>query len=122
EFCGPVVRALATDERATLTNMTAELGGFTGIVAPDEETVRFLRERRGIAVEIEPGLRSDPGARYAGVIRVDCSALSPMVARRGDRGRDRSGSPARPPSRRARSPGASRRSRSFVPARPLESN
>ena len=86
EFCGPVVRALATDERATLTNMTAELGGFTGIVAPDEETVRFLRERRGVAVEIEPWLRSDPGASHAGVIRVDCSALSPMVARPGDPG------------------------------------
>jgi len=86
EFAGPVVRALATDERATLTNMTAELGGFTGIVAPDEETVRFLRERRGVAVEIEPWLRSDPGASHAGVIRVDCSALSPMVARPGDPG------------------------------------
>jgi 3-isopropylmalate/(R)-2-methylmalate dehydratase large subunit len=34
---------LATDERATLTNMTAELGGFTGIVEPDAETVRFSR-------------------------------------------------------------------------------
>ena len=48
EFGGPVVRALATDERATLTNMTAELGGFTGIVEPDAETVRFLKERRGV--------------------------------------------------------------------------
>ncbi|MDQ6638213.1 MAG: aconitase family protein [Pseudomonadota bacterium] len=86
EFCGAVVRALATDERATLTNMTAELGGFTGIVAPDEETVRFLRERRGVAFEVEPWMASDPGARYGGVIRVDCSALTPMVARPGDPG------------------------------------
>lgn len=30
--------------------MTAELGGFTGIVAPDEEAVRYLRERRGIDI------------------------------------------------------------------------
>jgi hypothetical protein len=86
EFAGPVVRALSTDERATLTNMTAELGGFTGIVAPDEETVRFLRERRGVAFEVEPWMRSDPGATYADLIRVDCSALSPMVARPGDPG------------------------------------
>ena len=42
EFAGPVIAALSTDERATLTNMTAELGGFTGIVAPDAETVRFV--------------------------------------------------------------------------------
>ena len=86
EFAGPVVRALATDERATLTNMTAELGGFTGIVEPDEETVRFLAERRGAAFRIEPWMRSDPGARYTDVIRVDCSALTPMVARPGDPG------------------------------------
>ena len=86
EFAGPVVRALATDERATLTNMTAELGGFTGIVEPDDETVRFLRERRGVAFAVEPWMQSDPGARYADVIRVDCSALSPMVARPGDPG------------------------------------
>ena len=48
EFGGPAVRAMSIDERATLTNMVAELGGFTGIVAPDDETQRFLRERRGI--------------------------------------------------------------------------
>jgi 3-isopropylmalate/(R)-2-methylmalate dehydratase large subunit len=87
EFGGEGVRALDTDERATLTNMTAELGGFTGLVEPDEETRRFLRERRGLDVEIEPWMRSDPGAPYADVIRVDAVALSPMVARPGDPGR-----------------------------------
>ncbi|MGZ5182428.1 MAG: aconitase family protein [Ramlibacter sp.] len=86
EFTGPVVDALSTDERATLTNMTAELGGLTGIVAPDAETVRFLRERRGIDAELEPWMRSDPGAAYAGEVDVDCSALAPMVAAPGDPG------------------------------------
>lgn len=86
EFAGPVVRALSTDERATLTNMTAELGGFTGIVEPDEETISFLKERRGIDFLIEPWMHSDKGADYAAVIRVDCSALGPMVARPGDPG------------------------------------
>ncbi|HVL77456.1 MAG TPA: aconitase family protein, partial [Noviherbaspirillum sp.] len=73
-------------ERATLTNMTAELGGFTGIVAPDAETVRFLKERRGIDFSLEEWMRSDPGARYAGEICIDCTALSPMVAAPGDPG------------------------------------
>lgn len=86
EFCGPAVEALSTDERATLTNMTAELGGFTGIVAPDAETLRFLRERRGVEATIEPWMRSDPGAAYAATIRVDCGAIGPMVARPGDPG------------------------------------
>ncbi|HEV7915819.1 MAG TPA: aconitase family protein, partial [Albitalea sp.] len=86
EFTGPVVALLPTDERATLTNMTAELGGFTGIVAPDAETVRFLKERRGVDFHIEPWMQSDEGAAYADTLRVDCSAVSPMVARPGDPG------------------------------------
>jgi 3-isopropylmalate/(R)-2-methylmalate dehydratase large subunit len=86
EFTGPVVAQLSTDERATLTNMTAELGGLTGIVAPDAETVRFLRERRGIDVAVEPWMASDAGAMYARTLSVDCSALSPMLAAPGDPG------------------------------------
>jgi 3-isopropylmalate/(R)-2-methylmalate dehydratase large subunit len=87
EFGGPGISQLNTDERTTLTNMTAELGGFTGIVEPDRETARFLRERRGIELRIEPWMRSDPGADYAGRIVVDLSRLSPMVAAPGDPGR-----------------------------------
>ena len=86
EFTGPVVSAMDIDERSTLTNMTAELGGFTGLVAPDERTVGFLKERRNVDFRLEPWMRSDPGAEYADVIRVDCSSLSPMVARPGDPG------------------------------------
>jgi 3-isopropylmalate/(R)-2-methylmalate dehydratase large subunit len=86
EFGGAAVRAMATDERATLTNMTAELGGFTGIVEPDAETLRFLRERRGVNLVLEPWMASDPGAAYAEHLRLDCSRLSPMVARPGDPG------------------------------------
>lgn len=86
EFGGAAIRALSTDERATLTNMTAELGGFTGLVEPDDETLRFLRERRGLELVLEPWMCSDPGASYAATIRVDATALSPMVARPGDPG------------------------------------
>jgi 3-isopropylmalate/(R)-2-methylmalate dehydratase large subunit len=86
EFGGRAIRALSTDERATLTNMTAELGGFTGMVEPDGETVRFLRERRGIEFVLEPWMRSDPDARYAAVIRVDGARVAPTVARPGDPG------------------------------------
>ena len=86
EFGGSALSAMRTDERATLTNMTAELGGLTGIVEPDAETVRFLQERRGVAFALEPWMRSDAGAAYSEVLRVDCAALSPMVARPGDPG------------------------------------
>jgi 3-isopropylmalate/(R)-2-methylmalate dehydratase large subunit len=86
EFSGDAVRAMAIDDRATLTNMTAEMGGFTGIVAPDQETVAFLKERRGVDFQLEDWMRSDPGARWAQTIEIDCARLSPMVARPGDPG------------------------------------
>ncbi|WP_349608614.1 aconitase family protein [Cupriavidus sp. DF5525] len=86
EFTGPVVCAMSIDERATLTNMCAELGGFTGIVAPDAETVRFLEERRGIKFVVEPWMRSDDDAAFAATLEIDCRTLGPMVARPGDPG------------------------------------
>lgn len=86
EFTGNVTKAMSIDERTTLTNMVAELGGFTGIVAPDEDTVAFLKERRGITIELEDWMRSDEGALYSAVIEVNCSSLSTMVALPGDPG------------------------------------
>ncbi len=86
EYCGEAVRALSVDERATLTNMVAELGGFTGIVAPDQKVVDFLRERRGIEVELEDWLFSDADADYKEHLVIDCSSLSPLVAAPGDPG------------------------------------
>jgi 3-isopropylmalate/(R)-2-methylmalate dehydratase large subunit len=86
EFAGPGVERMAMDERATLTNMVAEMGGFTGIVAPDETTLAFLRERRGVEFTLESWMRTDPGAAYRHVMTIDCGALTPMVARPGDPG------------------------------------
>ncbi|VCU68336.1 2,3-dimethylmalate dehydratase large subunit [Pigmentiphaga humi] len=86
EYGGAAVRAMSVDERATLTNMVAELGGFTGIVEPDERTVAFLKERRDTEVTLEGWMRSDPDARYRSVIRIDGAAVKPMVARPGDPG------------------------------------
>ena len=49
EYSGEAIEALGVDERATMTNMAAEIGGFTGIVAPDQKVVEFLVERRGMS-------------------------------------------------------------------------
>ncbi|MGU3629206.1 aconitase family protein [Comamonas sp. C24C] len=89
EFTGAAIARMSTDERATLTNMSAELGGFTGIVAPDAETVRFLLERRAMRFVIEDWMHSDPDASYAQTIRIDCSAVPVMVASPGDPGNGR---------------------------------
>lgn len=86
EFTGQVISILSTDERATLCNMTAELGGFTGIIIPDNETITFLKERRNIDFEIQPWMQSDENAEYFYTINLDCSTISPMVALPGDPG------------------------------------
>jgi 3-isopropylmalate/(R)-2-methylmalate dehydratase large subunit len=90
EYSGEAIEALGVDERATMTNMAAEIGGFTGIVAPDEKVVDFLRERRrmtrGEAQTLIEGLESDPDAHYAHVIELDAAEIYPMVATPGDPG------------------------------------
>src|SRR5205823_7803680 len=48
EYAGEAIQELSVDERATMTNMAAEIGGFTGIVAPDKKVVEFLMERRAM--------------------------------------------------------------------------
>ena len=86
EYSGQAILGMNTDERATLTNMAAEIGGFCGIVAPDAETITFLRERRGLAMVLDLWMRSDPDAEFAHTIEVDCGALEPMLAQPGDPG------------------------------------
>ena len=90
EYAGEAIEALSVDERATMTNMAAEIGGFTGIVAPDKKAVDFLVERRGMdrkkAESLIEGLYSDPDAQYAHTIELDAAEITPMVATPGDPG------------------------------------
>ncbi len=90
EYAGESIEDLSVDERATMTNMAAEIGGFTGIVAPDTKAVDFLVERRGMdrkkAEAMIDGLYSDPDAQYAHVIELDAAEITPMVATPGDPG------------------------------------
>jgi 3-isopropylmalate/(R)-2-methylmalate dehydratase large subunit len=90
EYAGEAIEELSVDERATMTNMAAEIGGFTGIVAPDKKAVDFLVERRGMdrkkAAAMMEGLYSDADAQYAHVIELDAAEITPMVATPGDPG------------------------------------
>jgi 3-isopropylmalate/(R)-2-methylmalate dehydratase large subunit len=90
EYAGEAVEALSVDERATMTNMAAEVGAFTGIVAPDAKAVEYLVEERGMdrarAEDLCKDLASDPDAEYVKVIEIDASSLRPMVALPGDPG------------------------------------
>jgi 3-isopropylmalate/(R)-2-methylmalate dehydratase large subunit len=90
EFGGGAVSELPLEERATLTNMAAEIGAFAGLVPADEVTARFLEERRGLpaseAARLCSGWEADPGADYESVLALDVTDLSPMVALPGDPG------------------------------------
>ncbi|HEX3740198.1 MAG TPA: aconitase family protein [Terriglobales bacterium] len=90
EYSGEAIEELSVDERATMTNMAAEIGGFTGIVAPDRKAVEFLVDRRGMnrrdAEKMIEGLQSDPDAEYARVIELDAADITPMIATPGDPG------------------------------------
>jgi 3-isopropylmalate/(R)-2-methylmalate dehydratase large subunit len=90
EYAGEAVEALSIDERATMTNMAAEVGAFTGLIRPDRVAADFLVRERGMArAQAEGllnGLFSDPGAEYEEVIEIDAATLQPMVALPGDPG------------------------------------
>ena len=90
EYSGDAVAELSVDERATMTNMAAEVGAFTGIVRPDEQVVEFLARERGLRPEdvrlLLEGLFSDDGAEFETVIDLDAATLRPMIALPGDPG------------------------------------
>ncbi len=78
EYCGEGVKTLSVPERATITNMGAELGATTSIFPSDEITKEFLKAQKREEVWTE--LSADPDAEYDEVISIDLSEITPMVA------------------------------------------
>ncbi len=78
EWGGEGVKSLSVPERATITNMGAELGATTSIFPSDENTRAFLKAQ-GREEDYIP-LSSDPDAVYDKIIDIDLSALKPMIA------------------------------------------
>lgn len=78
EYGGPGAKTLTVPERATITNMGAELGATTSIFPSDELTLSFLKaQKRG---QDWIPLTPDPDARYDEVVEIDLSGLEPMCA------------------------------------------
>ncbi len=88
EFAGSTIRSLTMEGRMTVCNMAIEAGARSGMVAVDDTTIQYLQGRpmapKGElwdkAVAYWRTLRSDPGARFDSVIRVDASRLAPYVS------------------------------------------
>ncbi|HEY2779594.1 MAG TPA: 3-isopropylmalate dehydratase large subunit [Steroidobacteraceae bacterium] len=87
EYRGSTVRALAMHERMTVCNMSIEAGARAGMIAPDEITLEYLKDKprapRGSnwdsAVARWRELETDPGARFDASVDIDAAALEPMI-------------------------------------------
>ena len=79
EFHGGTIRTMPTSGRLTLCNMSVEAGATAGMVPPDEETLRYLREEAGVTDKIET-FGPDADAVYAQVLEIDASKLTPQIA------------------------------------------
>lgn len=78
EYCGEGVKTLSVPERATITNMGAELGATTSIFPSDERTYEFLKAQKREDVWTE--IKADDDAVYDEELTIDLGALEPMVA------------------------------------------
>lgn len=78
EYAGTGLKRLTVPERATITNMGAELGATTSIFPSDEQTRLFLAAQN--RAEAWTKLEADPDASYAEEITMDLSTLEPLVA------------------------------------------
>ncbi len=79
EFHGEAIRKMSTSGRLTLSNMSVEAGATSGIVVPDTETERYLREEAHVKGALNL-LQPDQDARYDQVLEIDVSTLSPQIA------------------------------------------
>jgi 3-isopropylmalate/(R)-2-methylmalate dehydratase large subunit len=87
EFAGSAIASLSMEGRMTLCNMAIEAGARSGMVAVDETTLRYLKDRPlspvgpdwDRAVAYWKTLQSDPGARFDAVVTLDASSIVPQV-------------------------------------------
>jgi 3-isopropylmalate/(R)-2-methylmalate dehydratase large subunit len=87
EFCGDAIVSLSMEGRMTVCNMTIEGGARAGLIAPDEKTFAYLKDRpkspKGAAwdqaMRYWETLKSDDGAAFDATIRLDAAKLPPIV-------------------------------------------
>ena len=80
EFHGSAIRQMPTSGRLVLCNMAVEAGATAGIVPPDGETVKYLRNVAGVTGEIDL-IAPDADAVYASELRIDGNVLACQVAK-----------------------------------------
>jgi 3-isopropylmalate/(R)-2-methylmalate dehydratase large subunit len=79
EFHGEVIRDLSTSGRLVICNMAVEAGATSGVIPPDEETLRYLRDEAGVEDDLDV-FAPDTDAIYDRVVEIDASKLEPQIA------------------------------------------
>lgn len=77
EFTGEAIAGLSMDNRFTMANMAIEAGGKNGIIAPDDTTLAYVKDRASRSYKL---YKSDPDAEYYEIREYDVSRLEPVVA------------------------------------------
>jgi 3-isopropylmalate/(R)-2-methylmalate dehydratase large subunit len=87
EFAGEAIRSLSMEGRMTVCNMTIEGGARAGLIAPDEKTFEYIKDKprapKGkawdMALEYWKTLKTDEGAHFDKVVKLDAADLPPIV-------------------------------------------
>ncbi|UCG62264.1 MAG: 3-isopropylmalate dehydratase large subunit [Candidatus Zixiibacteriota bacterium] len=79
EYHGDTIRNMSTSGRLVICNMSVEAGATSGIVPPDKETLRYLKDEAGVKDKIET-FAPDPDAHYEQTVEIDVSDMAPQIA------------------------------------------
>lgn len=79
EYHGDTFKNMSTSGRLVVCNMSVEAGATSGIVPPDNETIRYLKDEAGVTDKIET-FGPDTDAKYVQTVEIDVSKLEPQIA------------------------------------------
>ena len=87
EYAGAVIENFSIEQRMTICNMSIEAGARAGLIAPDEKTIQYLKDKPmspkkndwDLAVEYWSKLHSDPDAKFDHQVEIKGDNISPMV-------------------------------------------
>ena len=87
EFCGEAIKALSMESRMTLSNMSIELGAKVGMIAPDEVTFEYIKNKEFAPkgeeferqVKLWQNLKSDKDAKFDKIIEIDADKIEPQI-------------------------------------------
>lgn len=77
EFAGETIKKMSISERMVLCNMAIEMGGKTGLVEPDQKTIKYLEKHSNKKYEI---IKTDNNAKSLQTLKIDVNNLEPQIA------------------------------------------